>query len=73
MRSAADVARALDERVIELIEAELHEVGPHIEFRLTSSPPVLGAALAALDELGAGPDAHARVRVELATAGRTDG
>ena len=39
------VACALDERVIELIEAELHEVGPHIELRLTSSPPVLGAAL----------------------------
>jgi N-acetylglucosamine kinase-like BadF-type ATPase len=67
------VARALHERVIEQIEAELHEVGPHIELRLTSSPPVLGAALSALDELGAGPDAHARVRTELATAGRADG
>jgi N-acetylglucosamine kinase-like BadF-type ATPase len=67
------VARALDERLIEQIEAELHEVGPHIELRLTSSPPVLGAALSALDTLGAGPDAHARVRIELATAGRTDG
>jgi N-acetylglucosamine kinase-like BadF-type ATPase len=67
------VARALDERLIEQIEAELHEVGPHIELRLTSSPPVLGAALSALDELGAGPAAHARVRIELATAGRTDG
>jgi N-acetylglucosamine kinase-like BadF-type ATPase len=66
------LARALDDRVIELIEAELHEVGPHIELRLTSSPPVLGAALAALDELGVGPDAHARVRIELATAGRAN-
>jgi N-acetylglucosamine kinase-like BadF-type ATPase len=67
------VARALDVRVIAKIRAELHEVGPHIELRLTSSPPVLGAALSALDELGVGPDAHARVRTELATAGRTDG
>ncbi|MCW2975954.1 MAG: hypothetical protein JWM06_1235 [Actinomycetia bacterium] len=67
------VARALHERVIGQIEAELHEIGPHIELRLTSSPPVLGAALSALDELGAGPDAHARVRVALATAGMTDG
>jgi N-acetylglucosamine kinase-like BadF-type ATPase len=67
------VARALHERVVEQIESELNEVGPHIELRLTSSPPVLGAALAALDQLGAGPDAHARVRAELATAGRTDG
>jgi N-acetylglucosamine kinase-like BadF-type ATPase len=67
------VARALHERVIAQIKAELHEVGPHIELRLTSSPPVLGAALSALDELGAGPDAHARVRMELATGGRADG
>jgi N-acetylglucosamine kinase-like BadF-type ATPase len=67
------VARALGERAVELIEAELHEVGPHIELRCTSSPPVLGAALSALDELGAGPDAHARVRMELATTGRTHG
>ena len=67
------VACALDDRVIELIEAELPVVGPQMELRLTSSPPARGAALAALDELGADPDAHARVRVELATAGRADG
>jgi N-acetylglucosamine kinase-like BadF-type ATPase len=62
------VARNLDERAIEQIEAELHEVGPHIELRPTSSPPVLGAALSALDELGANAEAHARVRIELANS-----
>lgn len=62
------VARNLDDGAIEQIEAELHEVGPHIELRPTSSPPVLGAALSALDELGADADAHARVRVELANS-----
>jgi N-acetylglucosamine kinase-like BadF-type ATPase len=67
------VARNLDARAIGQIEAELHEVGPHIELRPTSAPPVLGAALSALDELGAGADAQARVRIELATARRTDG
>jgi N-acetylglucosamine kinase-like BadF-type ATPase len=67
------VARNLDERAIEQIEAELHGVGPRIELRPTSAPPVLGAALSALDELGAGADAQARVRSQLATAGRHDG
>jgi N-acetylglucosamine kinase-like BadF-type ATPase len=62
------VARNLDERAIEQIEAELHEVGPHIELRPTSAPPVLGAALSALDELGADADAQARVRIELANS-----
>ena len=62
------VARNLDERAIEQIEAELHEVGPHIELRPTSSPPVLGAALSALDQLGADAEAHARVRIELANS-----
>jgi N-acetylglucosamine kinase-like BadF-type ATPase len=60
------VARNLDERALEQIKAELHEVGPHIELRPTSAPPVLGAALSALDELGAGAAAQARVRIELA-------
>jgi N-acetylglucosamine kinase-like BadF-type ATPase len=67
------LARNMNGRVLELIETELHELGPHVELHPTQSPPVLGAALSALDELGAGPDAQARVRSELATAGRNDG
>jgi hypothetical protein len=55
------------------LRERLREVGPHIELRPTQAPPVLGAALAALDEIGADGDAQARVRAELATAGRNDG
>jgi N-acetylglucosamine kinase-like BadF-type ATPase len=51
---------------IDALREQLREVGPHIDVRLTQAPPVLGAALSALDELGAGPDAQARVRKELA-------
>src|SRR5262249_20059568 len=42
------------------------DVGPNIEVRCTQAPPVLGAALSALGELGADSAAHDRVREELA-------
>jgi N-acetylglucosamine kinase-like BadF-type ATPase len=67
------VARNLAERHLELLRETLREVGPNIQLRLTSAPPVLGAALCALGELGVNGDARARVRSELATAGRHDG
>jgi N-acetylglucosamine kinase-like BadF-type ATPase len=51
---------------LDAMREQLREIGPHIEVRLTQAPPVLGAALSALDELGAGPQAQARVRKELA-------
>ena len=38
--------------------------------RVTGSPPIVGAALLALDELGAGGEAQARVRAELCGGGR---
>jgi hypothetical protein len=38
---------------------------PGVTVRVTGSPPIVGAALLALDELGANGDAQARVRVEL--------
>jgi N-acetylglucosamine kinase-like BadF-type ATPase len=50
------------------IEAGLREVGDRITVRNTESPPIVGAALMGLDELGAGPEAHARLRRELAVA-----
>jgi hypothetical protein len=47
------------------IERGLGEVGPHITAHATSAPPILGAALLALDALGAEPAAYERVRTEL--------
>ena len=67
------VARNLAERHLNLLRESLREVGLRIELRPTSAPPVLGAALCALGELGVDGDAQARVRTELANAGRNDG
>jgi len=52
-------------RLLGAIEAELHEVGPRLTMRVARSRPIVGAALAALDRLGAPPEAQARVREEL--------
>jgi N-acetylglucosamine kinase-like BadF-type ATPase len=48
-------------RVLERIRAGL----PGVAVRVTGAPPIVGAALLALDELGASSDAQARVRAEL--------
>jgi N-acetylglucosamine kinase-like BadF-type ATPase len=50
------------------IAAGLREVSPFVTVRPTASPPVVGAALLGLDELGAGADAQERLRLELAEA-----
>jgi N-acetylglucosamine kinase-like BadF-type ATPase len=47
------------------IEAGLREVGEAITVRNTESPPIVGAALLGLDELGAPAEAQERVRREL--------
>jgi N-acetylglucosamine kinase-like BadF-type ATPase len=47
------------------IEEGLAEVGSGFFPRVVSAPPIVGAALLGLDELGAGLDAQARVRREL--------
>jgi len=47
------------------IEAGLREVGHAITVRNTESPPIVGAALLGLDELGAGTQAQERARREL--------
>jgi N-acetylglucosamine kinase-like BadF-type ATPase len=60
--------QAGDGRLQEAIEAGLRGVGPEIAVRRTASPPIVGAALHALDELGAGPEAQARVRRDLDAA-----
>ena len=47
------------------IETGLREVGHAITVRNTESPPIVGAALLGLDELGAGTEAQERARREL--------
>ena len=64
----------MDGRVLDLILEELRAVAPKVELRPTVSPPVIGAALYALDQIGANSAAHDRVREQLAatrTTGRT--
>jgi len=51
-----------DSRVVRQIRASL----PGVSVRVAGAPPIVGAALLALDEIGAGADAQARVRAELA-------
>jgi N-acetylglucosamine kinase-like BadF-type ATPase len=60
--------RAADERLLGAIEGGLAEIGGGLVVRRTSEPPVVGAALLGLDELGAGIEAEARLRAELRTA-----
>jgi N-acetylglucosamine kinase-like BadF-type ATPase len=50
------------------IVSGLREVSPSVTVRPTASPPVVGAALLGLDELGSGADAQARLRLELTAA-----
>jgi len=54
-----------DARLISAVETGLHEVAPAATVQVASSPPVVGAALLGLDELGAGAEAQARARREL--------
>jgi N-acetylglucosamine kinase-like BadF-type ATPase len=57
--------RSADARLLARIEAGLRAVGPRLVLRRTSAPPIVGAALLGLDELGAGAAAQARARDEL--------
>jgi N-acetylglucosamine kinase-like BadF-type ATPase len=57
-------ARWLVGRVAERLAA----VAPAASVRVVDSPPIVGAALLGLDELGAPADAHDRVRRELSAA-----
>jgi N-acetylglucosamine kinase-like BadF-type ATPase len=52
-------------RLLDRIAAGLHAVGPALAVKPAESPPIVGSALVGLDELGAPPEAHARVRAEL--------
>ena len=57
-----------DTRLISAVQTGLEEVAPAASAQVTSSPPVVGAALLALDELQSGQDAQARARDELGKA-----
>jgi hypothetical protein len=59
------VLQAGDGRLLAAIEEGLRAIGPSIAPRRTSSLPIVGAALSAIEGLGAGPDAQARLRREL--------
>lgn len=52
-------------RLLAGIEAGLAQLGSRLTMRVASSRPIVGAALAGLDRLGAAPEAHARARAEL--------
>ncbi len=60
-------------RLLDGIGAGLRDIGPRLSVRAASSRPIVGAALAALDRLGAPPDARARAREELDEATRSVG
>jgi len=53
-----------DVRLLARIQAGL----PDVELRAASSPPIVGAALLGLDELGARPEAYDRARREIGEA-----
>lgn len=67
------VARSLDDAMLESLLERLREIGPRIQLRPTHAPPVLGAALCALDTIGAEESARERVRSELTNARDHDG
>jgi N-acetylglucosamine kinase-like BadF-type ATPase len=60
--------QATNGRLLGAIEAGLHETAPAAVVRQAASPPIVGAALLALDEIGAGGEAQERLRSELAAA-----
>ena len=60
-----------DQRLISAVVSGLHDAAPEATATVTSSPPVVGAALLGLDELQAGPEAQDRARNELTEAFKT--
>ncbi len=60
--------QAGDARLLNAVEDGVRAIAPSATVRVASSPPIVGAALLALDELGASAEAQARVRTELGSA-----
>lgn len=63
---AGGVIRTEDEAFFEGIAQRLHRRAPLARIRRLTEPPVVGAALLALDRLSASPGAEARLRREVA-------
>ena len=68
---------AADGPLVESVGERLHQVAPAASVKSTSSPPIVGAALLGLDELGADEFSRERLRRELgarfARIGREEG
>ena len=64
------VVQAGDGRLLDAIAGGLRGVAPGTTVRATDSPPIVGAALLALDELSAPAEAQDRLRRELGAAVR---
>jgi N-acetylglucosamine kinase-like BadF-type ATPase len=60
--------RAADGRLTSAVEDELRALAPALRVRTAGSPPIVGAALLALDELGADEEIQERLRRELGAA-----
>jgi len=60
--------QARDPGLLGRIEEGIRATAPEAIVRVASSPPIVGAALFGLDELGAGEEAHERLREELGAA-----
>jgi N-acetylglucosamine kinase-like BadF-type ATPase len=60
--------RAGNRRLLARIEDDLRAVGPAVHVTAPAAPPIVGAALLGLDDVGAGPRERARARRELQEA-----
>jgi len=60
--------QAGDGRLLDRIETGIRKVSPEIAVRRSSSPPIVGAVLLALDSLGASPEAQTRAREQVGQA-----
>ncbi len=60
-------------RLAEAIDAGVRRLGSQITARVVREPPIVGAALLGLDQIGAGAVAHARAREELANGSLVHG
>jgi N-acetylglucosamine kinase-like BadF-type ATPase len=65
--------RAANGRLQDAIAEGLRGIGPGLEARVVAEPPIVGAALLGLDDLGADDEARARLRRELQAAVAGDG
>jgi hypothetical protein len=63
------VVRSRDPILFGALTERLTAEAPHAEITLVTAPPVLGAALLALDNLGIDGPAHDRLRAEVAQLG----